>query len=157
VNTPFDRAAAEVLAAEGVHGFDEAGGDTWYGIARKFHMTMTPWPPSRAAAIECYRQEYWLRHRCQDLPPILGRALFDAVVNQPATSIIEEFQRAVRAEPDGVIGEDTIAAANRRDQNEVLAIFFARRALRYADKSQPQDRVGLVARLFRLHRGLLSG
>jgi lysozyme family protein len=155
--TAFDRAVAAVLDVEGVHGYDDAGGDTWYGIARKFHPRLEPWPPSRDQAIEVYRQEYWLRHRCQDLPPMLGRALFDAVVNQPAGSIIEEFQRAVRSEPDGVIGEDTIAAANRLDQNEVLALFFARRALRYADKSEPQYRVGLVARLFRMQRAILGG
>jgi lysozyme family protein len=156
VSTTFDRAVAEVLSVEGVHSFDDAGGDTWYGIARKFHLAMK-WPPSRDEAIEQYRVEYWLRHRCQDLPPMLGRALFDAVVNQPAGSIIEEFQRAVHSEPDGVIGDDTIAAAHKRDQNETLALFFARRALRYAQKSEPQYQVGLIARLFRIQRSILGG
>ena len=155
--TTFERAVSAVFDAEGVHGSDEAGGDTWYGIARKFHLSMSPWPPSRDQARECYRTEYWLRHHCDQLPPMLGRALFDAVVNQPAGSIIEEFQRAVRAEPDGVIGDDTIAAANMRDQNETLALFFARRALRYAQRSEPRDQVGLIARLFRVQRGLLEG
>lgn len=151
----FERAVGIVLGNEGLHNFDQ-GGDTWFGIARRFHPDETPWPPTRERAIEIYREEYWDAHRCGELPFPLDIAVFDACVNQPAGEIIAEFQRAVKVDPDGVIGDDTIFAARQRDVWETLALFFARRALRYARKSQPADQVGLCARLFRTDRAILG-
>lgn len=151
----FDRAVLIVLANEGLRNTD-LGGETVFGIARKFHPDVTPWPPTRAQAIEIYRAKYWDRHHCGDLPFPLDIALFDAVVNQPAGEIIAEFQRTVKVDPDGMVGDDTIRAARARDVWETLALFFARRALRYATRSRPAEQIGLAARLFRTQRAIIE-
>jgi lysozyme family protein len=153
----FDRAVKIVLTIEGPRSWDPGGLDTVWGIARRFHPNETPWPPSKERAIEIYREDYFDRHRCGEMPFPLDIALFDAVVNQPAGEIIAEFQRAIHVEPDGVVGDDTIFAARQRDVWETLALFYARRALRYAEKSRPDEKVGLVARLFRTDRAILGG
>lgn len=154
----FDRAINVVLMNEGVFSNhpSDPGGETYYGIARRYHPDVDPWPPSKDQAIAIYRREYWERFNCDHLPWPLDIALFDAVVNQPAGEIIAEFQRAVKVEPDGVVGDDTIFAAGQRDVWETFALFFARRALRYAERSRPEFRVGLCARLFRTQRHILG-
>lgn len=151
--SPFDKAIQIVLSREGQHNVDE-GGDTWFGIARKFHPTETPWPPTKERAIQIYRTEYWDHNSLEYLPPLLAVALFDAVVNQGEA--VRNFQRALRVTPDGVVGPDTITAAHRANQWETIAIFFAHRARRYVLYSNPDEHIGLLARLFRTHKDLLG-
>ena len=156
--TTFDRAMAVVFAQEGEHSNDpgDFGGDTWFGLARKFHPEVNPWPPTKEQAIEVYRAQYWDRFHCGELPDALAIGFFDAVVNQPAVSMVEELQRVLRSDPDGIMGHDTIEAAKRKDEWEVLALFFARRARRYVQRSDERYQVGLLARLFRVHRAILG-
>lgn len=151
----FETAMAIVFANEGLHSVDD-GGETWFGIARKFHPNERPWPPSRERATEIYREQYFERYHCGELPPPLAIGLFDAVVNQPAHDVIEELQRALRVEPDGIMGSETIHAANNRDRWETLALFFGRRARRYVQRSDEKYQVGLLARLFRAQRAILA-
>lgn len=150
--SPFDEAVEIILNLEGVHNVD-AGGDTWYGIAKRFHLDEFPWPPTRERAIEIYREEYWEPNRCGELPRALGIALFDAVVNQG--DAVKNFQRALKVAADGVVGPVTLQTARTTDQWEVLALFFARRAQRYATVSRPQEQIGLLARLFRVQRYIM--
>jgi len=150
----FERAVKIVLAREGLRNTD-LGGDTVFGIARKWHPNVTPWPPTLEQAIAIYKREYWDRWRCGELPFPLDVALFDAVVNQKTPDVVQEFQLALKVEPDGIVGDDTVFAATQRDVWETLALFFARRVLRYATKSQEHEKVGLCARLFRNYRDIL--
>jgi lysozyme family protein len=155
---PFNRAVKIVLASEGYFSDDpnDVGGATYFGIARKFHPDVEPWPPSKEQAIAIYKSKYWDRYQCGEMPFPLDIALFDATINQPAGEIIAELQRSLKVEPDGIVGDDTIFAARTRDVWETLALFFARRVLRYAEKSHPSFRVGLCARLFRTQRAILG-
>lgn len=150
----FEAALKVVLDMEGGHSWDAGGGDTWFGIARRFHPT-EPWPPSRERAIAIYRTEYWDHYRCGDLPWPLDAALFDGVVNQSAFEVIKALQYALHTEADGVVGSETVQAAERCDLWETAAVFFARRAQMYAQRSDAKYQIGLLARLFRVERHLL--
>ena len=154
----FEKAVGVVLAKniEGAHSFDSIGGDTWYGIARNFHPNEIVWPVSKERATAIYKEEYWDRYHCGDLPEAIGIALFDAVINQPAVFVIAELQRILHVDPDGVIGPATIAAAKRYDTAELLALFLSHRAMRYMSVSDPIYRLGLVARLFRVQHAILT-
>lgn len=154
--TTFDKAVQIILAREGAHSFDNAGGDTVWGIAKNFHPEVFPWPPTREQAIEIYRSEYWTKFRCGEFPELISIALFDGVVNQDQHAVIAELQRSLHVDPDGIVGPATIAAAQQADPAEVTALFYARRAIRYATVSLSEFRLGLIARLFRVQHAILT-
>jgi hypothetical protein len=71
---------------EGEHSNDAAdkGGDTWYGLARRWNQDM-PWPPTRDQAIARYRERYWDACRCDELPvPWLCWCLMSLCSTRPA-------------------------------------------------------------------------
>lgn len=150
----FEASVKILFDVEGYHGYDSAGGDTWYGIAHKFHPD-EPWPPTKERAVEIYRDQYWNRYHCGELPWPLDCCLFDGVVNQDATEVIRELQRVLRVEPDGIMGVKTIDAAEKVNINNAVVLFMARRGLRYAYRSEEKYRVGLMARLFRVQRAVI--
>lgn len=145
-----------ITAAEGVHSVD-AGGDTWYGIARRFHPREAPWPPTRARALEILHTEYWNACHCDELPFALGVALFDGATNQGPLFATQALQMSLHVEPDGVVGIDTVTAARGALVPEVLAVYLGRRAHAYGQRSREQDKRGLMTRLFRLQAFLMAG
>jgi lysozyme family protein len=148
-----ETAISNVLGAEGVHNVDQ-GGDTWFGIARRFHPEISPWPPSRGQAHDFYSQ-LWESSQCSGLPPALALALFDAMVNHGVVWAIEQLQEQLGVAIDGIVGPGTIAAARESNVGETLDMFLARRAVWYAHDPEGQ-RLGLMARLFRLQREVFT-
>jgi len=148
----FYRAVKVILKNEGERNVD-LGGDTRFGIARRFHPN-EPWPPTRERAIEIYYREYWLKYHCDLLPFPIDIAVLDSVVNQSA-ELIKDLQKIVNVEQDGTIGLQTALSIKKMNPWEVVALFFSRRALRIQEKSREEDKYGLLARLFRTQRLML--
>ena len=130
----FDRAVDFILRFEGEHSDDphDSGGDTWYGLSRRAHPTLEPWPPTRSQAVELYRELYWNRSKCNELPTALAMIVFDSAVNQGATAAARLLQKSLGVRPDGVIGPETIAVAHRASLHSVVAEFIAQRAYQYS-------------------------
>lgn len=146
---------------EGTHSDDAAdrGGDTWYGISRVANPDM-PWPPTRDQAIERYRERYWNACRCDELPPIIAVAVFDAAVQHDPKDAIRFLQRTIRVTIDGIIGTETIAHSAWADGN-TLANFLSYRSLHYTkltreDRAQMRFARGWARRLFLLQQFALS-
>ncbi|UTW12951.1 glycoside hydrolase family 108 protein [Marinobacterium rhizophilum] len=146
---------------EGEHSNDAAdkGGDTWYGLARRWNQDMD-WPPTREQAIARYRERYWDACRCDELPGTLAVLVFDAAVQHAPKDAIRFLQQAIGAYADGIIGPKTLAKAQYVD-NDRLADFLSYRARYYTqlcidDASQLTFIRGWHRRLFLLQRFALS-
>lgn len=109
---------------------EDPGGETCWGISRRYHPHLEPWPPSREEAIAIYRREYWDELRCDRLPPAVAFLVFDAAVNQGQDRAALMLQRAARVAADGIIGPVTLAAAAGP---EVLERLVAERCWAYAE------------------------
>jgi lysozyme family protein len=129
----FDTAFATLLKHEG--GFsdhpDDPGGKTRYGIteavAREvgYRGNMEELPIDLARRI--YFDRYWTPCRADDLPGPLRYPMFDAAVNSGVRAAVKWLQRAVGSTVDGVIGPETIKAANMADVNRVRVWMIADR------------------------------
>jgi lysozyme family protein len=154
----FDAAVELVLVAEGVFSNtpSDPGGETWYGIARRYHPNI-PWPPTREQAIEIYRQEYWLAHGCDRMPWPWALAVFDGVVNQDAEAVVLLLQKALGVVQDGKIGPKTLAAMSAPGWKARLADFLSWRAFRYAHSPVLEENGhGWFRRLFLMQQSALS-
>ena len=113
----FEQALQHVLLHEGsfVDHPSDPGGATNYGItvavAREhgYQGDMRQIPMDLVRAI--YRQSYWNRCRCAELPPIMRLDVFDGAVNSGVARSVRWLQESVGATTDGLIGPQTIRAA----------------------------------------------
>ncbi|MEM7197149.1 MAG: glycosyl hydrolase 108 family protein [Pseudomonadota bacterium] len=146
----FQSAIAKTLAHEGGFVDDpaDAGGATNWGISLRFLRAegdigdvdgdgdidandvrqMT-----RAEAIEIYRVKFWERYHYADLAGSIGEKLFDLCVNMGPRQAHKILQRALRAcgfvvDEDGIIGPNTIRAANETDGTLLLVALRAEAA-----------------------------
>jgi len=67
-----------------------------------------------------YKSGYWDKCHCDDLPPGVDYAAFDAAVNSGPTRSAKWLQSAVGADPDGAIGDKTLARLNRYSAIQVV-------------------------------------
>ena len=129
----FEEALTHVLAAEGgyVNHTDDPGGATRYGItsrtarAHGYKGDMRFLPLSIAADI--YRESYWDTCRCDELPPGIRLAVFDAAVNSGPGQSILWLQRCLLVTANGTVNKATLAAASKADAGELAACLLDKR------------------------------
>lgn len=127
----FDKALKEVLHHEGgyVNHPRDPGGITNLGVTKN---TWEAWTGSSATADEMrgltpakvsplYKERYWDKLRCDDLPPALALCVFDFGVNAGPARAARYLQAMVGAIKDGMIGNKTIAAVDRYVSENGLA------------------------------------
>lgn len=134
----FDLAVNRVLDAEGGYVNDptDRGGETNLGITartlrdardmRVIGREATIAELRREDAVEIYRALYWRRCGCDRLPAGLAFALFDFAVHSGTGTATKALQRALRVDPDGLIGPDTVAAARVSGDRAVAQLTAAR-------------------------------
>ncbi len=122
-----------VLKNEGgyVNNPKDPGGETNYGIAKKFYPNLDIKNLTKEQAIDIYYKDYWLP---MNLEGILNNELilqvFDFGVNAGRKVSIRMLQRIVKTEDDGIIGPKTIKAINESEL-PLLDIFKKRRKIFY--------------------------
>lgn len=129
----FDQALAEVLKSEGgyVNHPEDPGGETNHGITARvarlngYEGPMQSIPMDLVKAI--YRNDYWSKCRCDDLPEQLRMPVFDAAVNSGVTQAIKWLQRASGADADGVFGSKTLLAVRMQNPEILKRKFLAQR------------------------------
>lgn len=89
--------------------------------------------PERAK--ELYRRDYWDKNKCDYLPDWASIAVFDFSINSGVKPAAKEFQKALGVKIDGVIGNQTIGAANRIPPRKVLEDYMNLR-IEYMQKSK---------------------
>jgi len=155
----FDAALKLVLRYEGGYGNDpdDPGGETYKGISRRNHGAWAGWPRIDAhkghgdfskrlegdarlqtLVADVYKDSYWLRNLCDQLPAGIDLVVFDTAVNMGSGKAGRFLQQGVNkllAGPvlkvDGVIGVLTLAAVNGldRERQEQLCSLFLREFL----------------------------
>ncbi|UZP68438.1 peptidoglycan-binding protein [Desulfovibrio mangrovi] len=114
----FDQEYVKLIGIEGgyVDDPDDAGGETYKGIARRYHAGWSGWsiidaakgkagfPASLdvneeldAACRDFYKREFWDRLACDKVPQDLAAELFEQAVNLPFSATVRYLQSACNA------------------------------------------------------------
>ena len=136
----FEVSVGKTLAWEGgwVHDVLDPGGETQFGIAKRFHPNIDIAALTVERAKEIYRAEYWNPLYDGISSQEVADELFDFGVNvgrPPAVRIFQEAIRYLSAGPvviDGVFGQKTLEAANALEPTLLLRELRARQAYHYA-------------------------
>ena len=152
----FEKAITYVLANEGGHYEDPATNEiSNYGVSLAWLKTIDPTATAdtirsltKDAAIELYRQHWWLRYKMDMIPSDrCATKLFDACVNIGPQTAIKIFQKTLN-EPldeseigiseDGYIGNQVANAVTRdmgypTGEDQLLSAFAANLATHYEE------------------------
>ena len=160
----FDDALTAVLNWEGAYDNDpeDSGGETCYGITRKFEPSWDGWAivdDLKAAhvapglwasqvklmqSINAYYRGVWDAALLDGLTPALAISVFGAMVNQGQVRAVRWLQESCRdmgkmVYLDGIMGPGTIQAANSLPKDVLLALFQMKRVRAYLDASKGEN------------------
>ncbi len=132
-NNAFDTSFTRLMKNEGgyVNHPRDPGGETMYGVTKRvaiehgYNGSMRNLPIS--IAMDIARKSYWDKTQCDALDPLVASQVFDAAYNHGPRNAIKFLQRAVGASVDGIIGPNTIAAANAKPPYTVVLNFLSER------------------------------
>ncbi len=129
----FDEAFQILLTLEGGYVDDpnDPGGRTNMGITERFYPDEHIESLTVDRARQIYKQDYWDRCCCDELPGPLNLLVYDTAVNQGPIVAIRTLQRTLKIAQDGIIGPQTLQAAKRLNGRETCALYLADRALVY--------------------------
>lgn len=126
-----------ILASEGgyVDHPPDPGGATNMGIT---HRTLEAWRGkpvtkqdvrdlTRDEALRIYKAQYWDTVKGDQLPAGLDYAVFDYGVNSGPARAVKDLQRILGVGVDGIVGAQTLAAANARSATELINALCDRR------------------------------
>lgn len=127
--TVFNTAFNLILINEGGYVNDphDKGGETKYGISKRAYPNIDIKNLTLEQARAIYHRDYWLRCKCEFLPDALSVAVFDYAVNSGVKRAIKDLQRSLGVSVDGIIGNQTVCAANRIPQRKVLSDYLDKR------------------------------
>jgi lysozyme family protein len=161
---------------EGTYSNDptDTGGETWKGVARNKHPHWKGWDlvdslksdPSFPACLsqsvgleqavqDFYREEFWEKMGCPNMPPALALDIFDCGINCGTGTAIKMLQRVLNVmnkcqalyadtAADGQWGAGTQAAmlgyfATRKDLDELLVAFNCLRGSYYVECAEKRE------------------
>ena len=141
----FEDAISIVLLHEGgyVNDPDDPGGETNFGIAKRYHPNVDIKNLTREKAIEIYYNEYW-DAKVESYPLPIQLQMFDMYVNLGATGAIKVLQRTInyvskdanKIKVDGVYGNNTRQrlAQCLTDYKSFNCLLMGQRVTTYVDK-----------------------
>ena len=117
VLTTFDEIIDLTLEHEGgyVHDPKDLGGETNFGIAKRFYPDVDIKNLTKEGAKEIYKKDYWDKNKVDNVPDDLKHIFFDMCVNQGRGTAVKILQRAINGkggdiDVDGGFGPGTRAA-----------------------------------------------
>lgn len=156
----FEKAVAVILAhetggrADGGYTNDpkDPGGETRWGISKRFNPSVDVRNLTRAQAEEIYRQKYWLPLRCDEMPYAVALHVFDAAVNPGQGWAAKALQAALGVATDGRLGNVTMAALAKADALAVCEELAAQRQVYFALRpTAPRFGLGWARRVVKTH------
>jgi len=142
----FNKAFENVIGVEGGFSDDPKDPGNWTGgkegigklSGTKYGVSAAAYPSIDIKTISLddakaiYHRDYWQAINGDDFSFPVSNALFDCAVNSGCSSAAKLFQKVLGVSSDGKIGKQTIAAAQSKDQTELLIDFLTARAVFYA-------------------------
>ena len=133
----FEEIIEQVLEHEGGYVNDphDAGGETNFGIAKRWYPNVDIKNLTKEQAKKIYHQDYWRPAKCDEVPPKLRHIYFDMCVNFGRRGAVKVLQQAANSitrnkiDVDGGIGPATLNAIKNLSVDRVRAY----RVLRFAD------------------------
>ena len=97
--TTFDEIIEVTLHHEGgyVHDPNDLGGETNFGIAKRFYPDVDIKNLTEEGAKEIYKKDYWDKNKVDELDEQLKHIFFDMCVNQGRGTAVRILQRACNA------------------------------------------------------------
>ena len=124
----FDEIIEKVLEHEGGYVNDpkDLGGETKYGITKRFYPDVDIKNLTIEQATEIYKKDYWDKNKVESLPQNLWHIYFDMCVNMGKRTAVKVLQRAAvnkgrDIEVDGGLGPMTIGALKGVELDRVRA------------------------------------
>ena len=124
----FDEIIEQVLEHEGGYVNDpkDLGGETKYGITKRFYPDVDIKNLTIEQATEIYKKDYWDKNRVESLPQNLWHIYFDMCVNMGKRTAVKVLQRAAvnkgrNIDVDGGLGPMTIGALKGVELDRVRA------------------------------------
>ena len=124
----FDVIIEQVLEHEGGYVNDpkDLGGETKYGITKRFYPDVDIKNLTIEQATEIYKKDYWDKNKVESLPQNLWHIYFDMCVNMGKRTAVKVLQRAAvnkgkDIEVDGGLGPMTIGALKGVELDRVRA------------------------------------
>ena len=124
----FDSIIDHVLKHEGGYVNDptDLGGETKYGITKRFYPDLDIKNLTTEDAKEIYKKDYWDKGRVESLPNNLWHIFFDMSINMGRKTAVKILQRAAvnkgkKIAVDGGLGPATIKALKGIEKERVQA------------------------------------
>ena len=147
MKTSFEEIINKVLEHEGGYVNDpyDAGGETNFGIAKRWYPNVDIKNLTKEQAKKIYHQDYWRLGKCNEISPQLRHIYFDMCVNFGRRGAVKFLQQAANSklrnkiDVDGGIGPATLKAIQNLSVDRVRAY----RVLRFANivnKKPEQER-----------------
>lgn len=123
----------------------DRGGETKYGVAAKGNPGVDVRSLDLAATMQIYYRDYWIRGKCNLLPPVLAMLHFDGCVNHGVTRASKFLQKSVGVSADGIIGSGTLAAVSQLPESSIIEDIVSMRETYYNDivKNNPSQAIFL--------------
>ena len=128
MQTNWDKCLQAILHHEGgyVHDPKDLGGETNYGIAKRFYPDVDIKNLTKEGAKEIYKKDYWDKNKVESLPEDLRHIYFDMCVNQGKGRAVKILQQSANAKGaglkvDGGLGPKTIGAMKGVELQRVRA------------------------------------
>ena len=124
----FKEIIEKVLHHEGGYVNDpkDLGGETKYGITKRFYPDVDIKNLTIEQAVEIYKKDYWDKNKVESLPQNLWHIYFDMCVNMGKRTAVKVLQRAANnkgrnIDVDGGLGPATIGALKGVELDRVRA------------------------------------
>ena len=125
----FNDIIEKVLEHEGgyVDDSDDLGGETNFGITKRFYPDVDIKNLTKEEAKDIYYQDYWLKNKVNKMPPELKYIYFDMCINMGKRTAVKILQRASNnknskdIEVDGGLGTNTFEAIQDLEVERVRA------------------------------------
>lgn len=153
MSASFEKAFAWIVVAEGGYVNDpkDPGGETKYGISKRAYPDLDIANLTLDQVKDIY-SGIWDAVHGDDLPYPINIVVFDCAVNQGNGTAIKLLQEVLGVAVDGIIGLNTIRAAQSSQANTLIS-YFVKRALLYSELPLfSAYGSGWYSRLFKLAR-----
>lgn len=137
----FKEAVDIIIGLEGGYVFHpkDPGGETNFGISKRQYPNLDIKNLTESKAKDIYKNDYWDKVKCENLPESLRLLVFDAAVNQGVPTASKILQRVLGVKQDGIIGPVTLKALSGIPELIVLCRYSIERHKHYTANSNWQS------------------